>query len=162
MRTLVRSVLAACALTASAALAHDYKAGGLKIDHPWSRATPGGAKVAAGYLSVTNTGSEPDTLTGGSLVAASRVEIHSMSMEGGIMKMAPVAGGLAIKPGQTVTLGPEGLHLMFLGLKDPLRKGERVKGTLVFEKAGTVEVEFAVEAIAAKTPGADAHQHDHH
>ena len=96
--------------------AHDYTAGSLKIGHPWSRATPDGAKVAGGYLTVTHTGSEPDRLTGGSFSQAGRVEVHSMTTENGVMKMAPVEGGLLIKPGVTVTLGRGGFHLMLMGL----------------------------------------------
>jgi periplasmic copper chaperone A len=88
------------------AAAHDYAVGALKVGHPWSRATPNGAKVAAGYLSVTNNGSEPDRLTGGSFENAGRVEVHSMSMDGGVMKMAPVDGGLEIKPGDTIGFSP--------------------------------------------------------
>lgn len=133
--------------------AHEYTVGTLKIGHPWSRATPNGAKVAGGYLSVTNTGGEPDTLTGASFDAAGRVEVHSMSIEGGVMRMAPVEGGLVIKPGETVTLKPGGYHLMFLDLKDPLKKGQTVKGTLTFTKTGAVPVVFEVESIAAKAPG---------
>ncbi len=77
------------------------------------------------------------------------------------MKMAPLADGLAIPPGQTVTLAPSGHHLMFLDLKTPLKKGERVKGTLRFERAGSVPVEFAVESIAAKSPAGGGHDHRH-
>ncbi len=157
--------LSALALSlAGAAFAHDYKAGALKIDHPWTRATPKGASVAGGYLSIENTGSEADTLVGGSLAGAGRVEIHRMSMEGSVMKMAPVAGGLVIEPRETITLKPGGYHLMFLDLKDQLAKGDRIKGSLDFEKAGRVEVEFAVEAIGAKATGTKAPGggHDHH
>lgn len=145
------------------AAAHDYTAGSLKIGHPWSRATPGGAKVAGGYVTVTNTGAEPDRLVGGSLDEAGRTELHSMSMQGDVMKMAPIEGGVAIAPGETIKLAPGGNHMMFLDLKTQLKQGARIKGTLVFEKAGTVPVEFAVESIAAKAPaegGAEA-GHDH-
>ena len=145
----------------SPARAHDYQAGPLKIGHPWSRATPGGAKVAGGYLTVTNTGTEPDRLTGGTIEAAGRGELHTMSMEGGVMKMAPLADGLAIPPGQTVSLAPSGHHLMFLDLKAALKKGERVKGTLRFERAGSVPVEFAVESLAAKAPEGAGGKPDH-
>lgn len=140
-------------LLSGTALAEDFKAGSLTIGQPWSRATPNGAKVAGGYLTVTNAGTEPDSLTGGTFDAAGAVEIHVMSMEGGVMKMAPVEGGLTIKPGETVTLKPGGYHLMFMGLKAPLKKGETVKGTLTFAKAGTVPVTYAVETLAAKAPG---------
>jgi hypothetical protein len=154
MRKTVRFVLLSLApLLAGGAVAQDFQAGSLKIWHPWSRATPNGAKVAGGYLTVTNTGSEPDTLTGGTFDEAGGVELHSMSMEGGVMKMGPVDGGLVIKPGETVALKPGGYHLMFTGLKDPLKKGETVKGTLTFAKAGSVPVAFSVESLAAKAPG---------
>lgn len=146
-------------LASNVALAHDYKAGPLKIGHPWARATPKGASVGGGYLTVENTGSDADKLVGGTLVDAGRVEVHQMSMDGSVMKMAPVGGGLVIKPGETVTLKPGGYHLMFLDLKGQFKKGEMLKGSLEFEKAGRVEVEFAVEAIAAKGPESG---HDHH
>lgn len=151
---------------AGPAQAHDYSAGPLKLGHPWSRATPGGAKVAGGYVTVTNTGSDPDRLTGGSIEAAGRTELHTMSMEGGVMKMAPLPNGLEVAPGKTVTLAPSGHHLMFMDLKRPLKQGERVKGTLTFERAGAVPVEFAVESLAAKEPGKEpgkekASGHDH-
>jgi copper(I)-binding protein len=80
-------------------------------------------------------------------------------MEGSVMKMAPVEGGLVITPNETVSLKPGGYHLMFLDLKGQLKKGEMLKGSLEFEKAGKVEVEFKVEAIAAKGPEGG---HDHH
>lgn len=148
-------------LLAGGAVAGDFTAGALKIGQPWSRATPNGAKVAGGYLSVTNTGSEPDTLTGGTFDEAGSVEIHSMSMEGGVMKMAPVENGLVVKPGETVTLKPGGLHLMFLGLKEPLKKGDTVKGSLTFAKAGSVPVTFTVEGLAAKAPGQGGMEMEH-
>jgi len=156
-------VLLTClsSLLAGAAIAGDVTAGALKIGQPWSRATPNGAKVAGGYLSVTNTGAEPDTLTGGTFDEAGSVEIHSMSMEGGVMKMATVENGLVVKPGETVTLKPGGLHLMFLGLKDPLKKGQTVKGTLTFAKAGSVPVTFTVESLAAKAPGQGGMEMEH-
>jgi copper(I)-binding protein len=138
--------LALC-LAASAASAHDYKIGSLSIGHPWSRATPKGATLGAGYLKITNNGSEPDRLIGGSADFAGRFEIHEMKMEGGVMKMRSLPNGIEIKPGQTVELKPGGYHLMFPALKAPLEQGKKVKGTLRFEKAGSVDVEYAVEAM---------------
>jgi periplasmic copper chaperone A len=160
----LRETVAAVTLTFTAltglALAHEYSVGPLKIDHPWARATPRGAKVGGGYAVITNTGSMPDRLVGGSLTAAGRVEIHRMTMEGDVMEMGPVEGGLEIKPGQTVKLEPGGLHIMFMDLAASLKQGEMVKGTLSFERAGTVPVEFAIDAIAAKAPEA-GHAHHH-
>ncbi|MFC4172774.1 DUF1775 domain-containing protein [Microvirga sp. GCM10011540] len=132
-------------------------AGSLAIEQPWSRATPPGAKVGGGYLRITNKGQEPDRLVGGSFALAGRVEMHEMSLDGTVMRMKPVQGGLAIEPGRTLEFKPGGYHLMFMDLKEPLREGQTHKGTLVFEKAGTVEVEYAVRPMGAQ--GAAEHKH---
>ena len=153
MRNAVRLLIAffgvAAALAVSAASAHDYTQGSLHIAHPWSRATPHGAAVAAGYLVVENRGSALDRLVSVSVPAdiAGRAEIHEMAMQDGVMKMRPLPRGIEIAPGFTAKLEPGGLHLMFLDLKRPLVKGDRFKGTLSFERAGSVEVEFVVEAM---------------
>ena len=110
--------------------------------------------MGAGYVSIRNTGTASDRLIGGSAEVGKRFEIHAMEMNQGVMKMREVKGGLEIKPGETIDLKPGGLHLMFVDLARPLLQGERVKGTLVFEKAGKVQVEFQVQGIGA----AGAHQ----
>src|SRR6476620_211819 len=130
------------------AAAETYSAGDLQIINPWTRATPGGATVGAGYLAMTNKGPQTDRLIGGSVEPASRIELHSMAMENGIAKMRQVPS-VEVKPGATVELTPGGMHMMFVGLKQPLKQGQKLKGTLVFEKAGTVPVEFTVQAIGA-------------
>jgi len=135
------------------AQADDVAAGSLKISAPWTRATPKGAGVGGGYLTITNTGTEPDRLVGGSTDIASRFEVHEMSMDNGVMKMRALAKGLEIKPGQTVEFKPGGYHVMFLGLKKQLMLGEHVKATLQFEKAGAVDVDFTVEGIGAQSGG---------
>jgi periplasmic copper chaperone A len=134
---------------ATAAGASDYELGPLKIDHPWSRATPKGAKIAAGYLTVTNTGSRVDRLLGATLADAERAQVHQMTTDNGVMKMRPLSGGLEIKPGETIELRPNSFHLMFTGLRAPLIKGQSVRGSLTFEHAGILEVEFAVEGTGA-------------
>ena len=143
------------------ASADDYTIGSLQIANPWTRATPKGATVAGAYLSISNKGTTPDRLIGGSSAVASRFEVHSMVMEQGVAKMRPITDGLEIKPGETVELKPGSLHVMLLGLKQPLAKGEKVKGMLQFEKAGKVEIEYAVEALGttAPAPGGGHHQH---
>jgi uncharacterized protein YcnI len=135
------------------------KAGTLTIDQPWSRATPGGAKVGGGYVRITNHGPEADRLVGGTFPGASRVEVHEMAMDGDIMRMKPVQGGLEIKPGATIDLKPGSYHLMFMDLKEPLKEGQTVKGTLVFEKAGSVEVEYTVRGMGGAAPAANEHKH---
>jgi copper(I)-binding protein len=127
------------------ALAHDYAVGALRIGHPWSRPSPVGASAGAGYMSITNTGASDDRLTGGSTPVAARLEIHEMSMTGGVMKMRPVSGGLVIPAGETVTLAPGGYHIMFIGLKAPLKVGDHVSAALHFEKAGTITIDLPVQ-----------------
>jgi periplasmic copper chaperone A len=155
-RTAVLLALA-LAIGASNAVAEDYNIGTLQIGNPWTRATPKGSTVAGGYMKITNKGSAPDRLVGGSAAVAGRFEVHSMVMEQGVAKMRPVEGGLEIKPGETVELKPGSLHVMLMGLKQPLEKGQKVKGTLEFEKAGKVEIEYAVEALGVSAPAKHGH-----
>lgn len=133
--------------------ADDVTVGSLKISAPWVRATPKGAPVGGGYMTITNTGSAPDRLVGGSTDASSRFEIHEMSMDGGVMKMRPLDKELEIKPGKTVELKPGGYHLMFVGLNKPFEAGQHIKATLEFEKAGKVAVDFTVQGVGAQTGG---------
>jgi copper(I)-binding protein len=148
-------ILFACilSLTALAAAAQEFKAGSLEIDHPWSRATPKGAKVAAGYLTIKNTGTEPDRLVSGTSPVAGKFEIHEMILDKGVMKMRPVPEGVEVKPGETVELKPSSFHIMMMDLKQPIVRGKPFKASLKFEKAGPVEVEFEVLAPGA-TPAA--------
>jgi periplasmic copper chaperone A len=154
---------AAFGLAVTAASAGDYKAGSLDISSPWSRATPKGSSVAAGYMKITNSGSAPDRLIGGSSDVASKFEVHEMKMESGVAKMRPIKGGLEIKPGETVELKPGSLHVMFGGLKKPLSAGDHFKATLVFEKAGTVNVDYDVRAMGSEGGGSmpGMHMHGH-
>jgi copper(I)-binding protein len=159
----MKSILLAVAfaLVVSSASAHEFKVGSIEIKHPWARATPKGSEVAGGYMKLINTGTEPDRLIGGTNAAAGKFEIHEMSMDGGVMKMRLLPNGIEIKPGQTVELKPGSYHLMFVGLNQPFEKGKRVKGTLQFEKAGKVDVEYAVEAVGG-SPGMNHDEHKGH
>jgi copper(I)-binding protein len=150
MRRIAFFFAASFGLAVTAASAGDYKAGSLDISDPWSRATPKGSSVAAGYMKIKNSGTTPDRLTSGSSDVASKFEVHEMRMEGDVAKMRPVKGGLEIKPGETVELKPGSFHVMFVGLKKPLRAGDHFKATLVFEKAGTVNVEYDVRAMGSE------------
>lgn len=132
--------------------AQSFKIGTIEVDHPWMRATPKGADITAGYFRITNSGTAADRLSGGSTPVASRLEIHEMTMTDGVMKMRPLPAGLEIKPGETVELRPSSFHAMFIGLKKPLKQGDHVKATLVFEKAGSLEVEYTVDSIGAQGP----------
>ncbi|TGE02341.1 DUF1775 domain-containing protein [Methylobacterium nonmethylotrophicum] len=153
-------IVAAAGPAPAASTGAVVKAGDLTIASPWIRATPGGAKVAGGYLQVTNTGTEPDRLVSAAIPLAARAEVHQMSMDNGVAKMAPVEAGLVIKPGETVVLKPGGYHLMFMDLKGPVKAGDAIEGSLTFARAGTVPVRFAVGAIGASAPEAGGgHQH---
>ena len=126
-----------------------FRLGDLTVTAPWTRATPGGAKIAGGYLKISNSGSAPDRFIGATTELADHAEIHEMSMSDGVMKMRPLPNGLEIRPGETVELKSGGYHLMFMDLKQPLKAGESFKAKLQFEKAGSLEVTFAVNALGA-------------
>lgn len=134
--------------------AEDVKAGDLVITQAWARATPGGAKVGGGFLTIENKGTVPDKLVGVSADGAGKIEVHEMVMNEGVMKMRPVEGGLTIDPGKTVKLGPGGLHLMMMDLKSPLKQGDKMPVTLQFEKAGKVAVTLDVQGVGAQGPAA--------
>jgi len=139
------------------ACAEDVKAGDLVISQAWTRATPSGAKIGGGYLTIENKGSAPDRLLGGSGDVAGKMEIHEMSMDNGVMKMRPLDKGLTIEPGKTVKLAPGGYHLMMFDLKKPLKQGDKVPVTLEFEKAGKVGVTLDVQAVGAQAPAGGDH-----
>ena len=155
----VRALIAAALLLTGAiqifpARADDIKIGDLVISQAWSRATPGGAKVASGYLTIENKGPAPDTLLGGSTDLAGKLDVHEMATVNGVMTMRALDGGLALPAGQTVKLAPGGYHLMLTDLKHPLKQGDSVSMTLAFQKAGKVTVMFNVLGVGA--PGPDA------
>lgn len=145
---------------AMAQMAGMVHAGDLMIATPWTRATPPAAKVAGGYLTITNNGKSSDKLLSGSFSGGSRIEVHEMSVTDGVMKMRPLNDGLEIKPGATVKLEPGGYHLMLMDLKKPFTKGDKVKAQLQFEKAGKVDIELDVNAVGASAPaGGGGHAH---
>jgi hypothetical protein len=146
--------LVTCLLAAPPARADEVKAGDLVITQAWSRATPGGAKVGGGFLTIENKGATPDRLIGASADVASKVQVHEMSMNNGVMTMRPLEQGLTIDPGKTVKLAPGGYHLMLMDLKSPLKQGDKLPITLEFEKAGKVQVSFDVQAVGAPGPAA--------
>jgi copper(I)-binding protein len=135
------------------AAAEDTTVGAIKIEAPWLRATPTGAKVAGGYMKLYNLGKEPDRLVGGSSQVARGLEVHEMHMDGSVMKMRELSEGLEIPPGQSVELRPGSYHLMLTDLLQPLKEGERIKATLQFANAGRVEVLFTVRGMASMGPG---------
>ena len=145
-----RVVLIGAALVGFAASAC---AGDIAIVHPWARATPAGAKVGAGYVTLQNNGGAADRLVSATADVADHVEIHEMSMDGGVMKMRQLPAGLDLPAGKSVELKPGGYHLMLMGLKQPLTTGATVKATMTFEKAGAVPVEMKVEQMGGMDHG---------
>jgi len=122
---------------------------GPEIAGAWARATPGRAENGAVYLTIVS--QTPDRLVRVSTPVAKKAELHSMSTEGGVMKMRPL-DGIDIPAGKKVTLGPRGMHIMLQGLNEPLRQGQSFPLTLNFEKAGPREVTVPVEGAAAMGP----------
>ena len=146
-----------------------FRAGDIVITAPWTRATPKGAKVAGGYMRITNAGKQSDRLVGGSFALAGRFEVHEMAVSDGVMRMRHLTQGLEIKAGESVELKPGGYHVMFMQLREAVAQGKPVKGTLIFEKAGTIEIEYVIAPIGARTPpqqtdhGSHGHgAHKHH
>ena len=144
--------------TAGTAYAHDYKLGPIAISHPWARPTAEGTKAGAAYLSLENTGSEPDSLVSVSSPAAGKTQIHQTTSEGGVMKMRGVEGGVDLAPRATVAFKPGGYHIMLLGLKQKLDEGQHIPLTLTFAKAGSIDVEVYVEKAPS---GKGETMHDH-
>ncbi len=145
-------VLAAASILMLASAVQPAAADDIGIKQAWSRATPKGAQVAGGYLTIENRGAVGDRLISAASTAAAKVEIHEMTTFDGIMMMRPVDGGLAIPPGTSVTLAPGGSHLMFIGINAPFDEGARISAVLMFEKAGKIDVTFDVGGVGAKGP----------
>ena len=143
------SLTAATVVLASPAWAADYKLGSLEIDQPWTRATPPTAKAGGGFVTIINKGTTPDRLIAVRSAASDKVEIHEMKMDGNVMRMRELDKGVEIPPGATVTLKPGGYHIMFMELKAPFAKDAKVPVTLVFERAGSIDVPFTVQAMGA-------------
>jgi hypothetical protein len=153
--TRAAALVALCLCCVLPAAANDYKLGPLTIEHPWARPTLPGQVAGGAYLGIRNAGSAGDRLLGASMAAA-RVEVHEMRMEGDVMRMREI-GSLELPAGKTVTLAPGGLHLMLMDLKSPLKVGEKIPVKLRFERAGEVEVLLQVETKPASAT--DAHKH---
>jgi periplasmic copper chaperone A len=141
-------------LLAAPARAEEVRAGDLVITQAWSRATPGGAKIGSGYLTIENKGPAADRLIGGSGDITDRIEVHEMTTSNGVMTMRALDKGLVIEPGKTVRLAPGGYHLMMFDLKSPLKQNDKVPVMLEFEKAGKVKLSFDVLSVGAPGPGA--------
>jgi periplasmic copper chaperone A len=145
---ILAALLFVCAFAAGTVSAHDYLLKSLKIDHPFARATPPGAKTGGVFVSVENTGTQPDRLLGVSTPMAGVAELHQMIVDAGVMRMRGVSA-LEVRPGETLQLKPGGYHVMLSELRQPLKVGDRFPMTLTFQNAGAVEVSVWVEAMGA-------------
>lgn len=147
------------ALSAGAAGGHEFKAGTVTVAHPWARATVTGTKMGAVFLEIKASPERADRLIGGKTDAAEKVELHNHVMENGIAKMRSVPG-VDIPAGKSVVLNPRGYHMMLIGLKSPLKEGDILPLTLLFERAGEVTIEASIEPINAMGPHGFDHQPD--
>jgi copper(I)-binding protein len=157
-------LLAVTAALAAPAMAHKEHHKNIELTHPWVRAVPKGATLTAGYVKITNTGQEEDRLVGASLTGAGTAELYVTAEEGGVSQMRPVKEGVEIPAGGTVKLETGGAHIMFLDLAKPLDEETYVPGTLTFEKAGKMDMEFFVEPLdgdgqAGPAPAGAAREH---
>ncbi|MBS0308564.1 MAG: copper chaperone PCu(A)C [Proteobacteria bacterium] len=151
-----RFALAFVAALALQAHAHEYQAGDVHVEHPTARPSLPGQKNGAAYLTLENKGTQADRLLSASSTVAQSVQIHSMKMEGDVMKMRE-ADGISLAPAAKVAMQPgDGYHIMLLGLKKPLKIGDKFPLTLIFEKAGKLDVSVWVEGKAASAT------HAHH
>lgn len=138
-------------LYAGIASPHSHEKGDIQVRHPWSRATPPGAKVAVGYMEIRNHGGKPDKLVSASTALAKSVEMHVTEREGEVMKMRQVKG-FEIPARERYELRPGGSHLMLVDIARPLKKGERFAMQLVFERAGELEIELEVQEQGSRRP----------
>ena len=128
----------------ASASAHEIRVGHLLIEHPWARQSPMKADVAAGFMVITNEGTEDDRLVKVTADISKNVQLHDMKMVGDVMKMVELPDGIVIPAGGAVALKPRSLHVMFMDVVSQPAVGEAFDGVLTFEKAGTVKVDFEV------------------
>jgi copper(I)-binding protein len=146
-------------LASATSFAEDFSAGSLRIEQPWARATAGNSKTAAAYLLIRNNGSEPDRLLSAGTPAAERAMLHRSEVTNGVARMFHMQS-VEIAPGGTAAFSPEnGNHVMLEGLRQPLKRGETIPLTLVFEKGGEITVKVTIEAAGAR---AATKAHGHH
>lgn len=147
----MKSMLLVLAFAATSALGHSHEKGDLQVRHPWARATPPGATVAAGYLEIRNNGKDADRLLSASTPVAKRVELHVTEHSDHIAKMRQLRA-FEVPGRERLTLTPGGAHLMLVDIAQPLKKGERFPLTLRFERAGELQVEVEVQELGARHP----------
>ena len=118
--------------------------GNLTITKAWIRATPPAAMAAGGFMVIANNGTTDDVLMAVEFSGARKSEIHQMKMNDGVMTMRPLKDGLTIGAGKKTTLKPGGFHLMFMGLQNQLKDGQKFPLKLTFARAGEISIDFVV------------------
>ncbi|MGV3741282.1 MAG: copper chaperone PCu(A)C [Burkholderiaceae bacterium] len=160
-----RSFLFGCIATltiSASAFAHDYKVGDIRVDHPYARPTVAAQTAGGVYLSIENRGKTSDQLIAASSPVSKSAELHTMSMEGNVMKMREVPH-IEIKPSEKIAMRPgHGYHIMLIGLKQPLKAGDSLPLTLRFKNAGTVETKISVENKQAESSAMPSLPHSSH
>lgn len=153
-RMMAAAVALTAALAVGSAVAQQSKSGpGVTVSKPWARATPGGAKVGAAYLELSAAAGAGDKLVAAKSPVAGVVELHTHAQVDGVMKMRKI-DDIPIEAGKNVVFKPGGLHIMLTELKQPLKEGETIDLTLVFEKAGEIPVKVPVLKVGSAGPGA--------
>lgn len=150
---MLRSILLAGLLAVVAVATAAAQTPTVKVEHAWARATPGGAKTAALYMTLLNKGGDDDRLVSVSTPVAGKAEVHSTTTENGVTRMRAVEA-LDVKAGTSTILKPGGYHVMLTDLKAPLVAGQSFAVTLTFENAGKIDVTAMVEKAGATAPGA--------
>ena len=158
MTTLKRLAAIAVPLALALAAGSAWAEGSIAVTEPWARASAPAARNGAAYMVVSNGGAEADRIVAAESPVAEKAELHTHLMDNGVMKMRPVEA-IEVSPGEPAVLRPGGLHVMLLGLKQPLTQGGRFPVTLKFAKAGAVTVEVAVQGAGAMGPGGMDHGH---
>ena len=147
-----RYLLHGAVLVAAIAVAAQAAPRSISIEKPWARETVEGQAAGGGFMTIVNNGQREDQLVSASSPASHEVQIHTMSMDGGVMRMRQLTDGLSIPAKGKVELKPRGLHIMFIGLKKPLRPGTSVPVTLKFRHTGSMTAQFKVQAMTAPLP----------
>lgn len=147
--------------SAQAAGPGTYHIGTIVVEAPWSREAPGGMKRAVGYMRITNTGQHSDRLVGGTAATTGRLEVHQSTTSDGLTQMQAITDGLVIGPGESVELKPGAMHAMLVDLPRGPKAGETIKGTLMFEKAGAIEIEYQVGSVGIRHAPTAAAGHHH-
>lgn len=163
MKLFLKGLIVSALFIVGSAYANDYNVGDLTIEHPWSRATVAGMVNGAGYFVIENKGSQDDVLLSATTDIAKTTELHTHIQDGEVMRMRQVEN-VAIPAGEKVSFEPGGLHVMMMGLEQPLVQGESFPLILQFEKSGSVTMDVSIDKTGTKqsTANHDGHDHEHH